>query len=146
MDNQFVTYEIALALKELGFNENCFTCYNPGKNLVNWYSEPNPEWPYCINSYYKRGLISEYVAAPLWQQVMDWFRVTHNMLVSVCSNDSGYLFEWSDTVGGTYIYDFGFDGTNDSGCWNTFEEARKASIIYALLFINGKIDFYSGSE
>jgi len=34
MEKQFVTYEIALKLKELGFNELCFGYFNGDKELM----------------------------------------------------------------------------------------------------------------
>ena len=34
MKEQFVTYEIALKLKELDFNEECFGYFNEKKNLI----------------------------------------------------------------------------------------------------------------
>ena len=61
---QFVSYEIALKLKELGFNEECFGYYCKNKEF----------------SFYGQNHLLEVVAeanatiipAPLWQQVIDW--------------------------------------------------------------------------
>ena len=69
MKEQFVTYEIALKLKEKGFNENCMY---PFVNMMIDTSYVNfIDW----NEKYKKhnGLC----AAPLWQQVIDWFREKH---------------------------------------------------------------------
>lgn len=61
MEKQFVTYEIALKLKKLGFNEECFGFYLPDKTLnYNW--DKNPE------------LYVFATLAPLWQQAIDFFR------------------------------------------------------------------------
>jgi hypothetical protein len=59
MEKQFVTYEIAKALKELGFNEKCFGYFNEDKIIVFSIIDPN-----------KR---KEIIFVPLWQQVIDWF-------------------------------------------------------------------------
>ena len=82
MKDQFVTYEIALALKELGFKEKCLTAYtNKGELGSVWNVDPDicegellMEYAdnslYCING----ELLLDYIAASLWQQVIDWFR------------------------------------------------------------------------
>ena len=61
MKEQFVTYEIALKLKELGFDEECLAWYDKDKQfqLLNTNVFPN-------------GAINQkniYPRAPLWQQV-----------------------------------------------------------------------------
>jgi hypothetical protein len=78
MKKQFVTYPITLALKELGFNDfHRFGWYiiedgtEFGKSLHVSGDEAfyfNPE--YCIK-------------APLWQQVIDWFRTEHGIWITV---------------------------------------------------------------
>ena len=71
MKKQFVTYEIALKLKKLGFDEECLGIYNPELNMniygvgVNWNTEN-------INDIKK-----EWCSAPLYQQIIDWLREKH---------------------------------------------------------------------
>ena len=65
MKKQFVTYEIALAMKELGFNEPCFGYFDKNENL---------EW-FAGNigvAHWNLPNIDN-ISAPLWQQVIDWF-------------------------------------------------------------------------
>ena len=64
MKNEFVNYEIALELKELGFDELCFSFYNTEKKLYN------------SEGYYKKGynVLNEEVVAPLYQQAFRFFR------------------------------------------------------------------------
>ena len=59
MEKEFVPYEQALALKELGFNESCFGAYHNENNLDLW----SEEFDY-----------SYAVKAPLYQQAFRWFR------------------------------------------------------------------------
>lgn len=62
MKEQFVTYEIALKLKELGFDKKCFGYFgiqNEVEIEISYNSNPN---------LIRRNFIS----APLWQQVIDW--------------------------------------------------------------------------
>lgn len=55
MEKQFVPYELALKLKELGFKENCIMYYDSKGVLVNYFNLST-------------------TVAPLWQQAFDWFR------------------------------------------------------------------------
>jgi hypothetical protein len=78
MKNEFVSYEQAVALKVLRFNEIC---------LAYWYNEtPTNPMGQCI-VYYKKpydddkiinGIIRDYYWAPLKQQVFRWFREKYN--------------------------------------------------------------------
>lgn len=63
MKEQFVTYEIALRLKELGFDEECF----------GYYTEQH-DGSYFLCVYQEEEEFSKIrIGAPLWQQVIDWF-------------------------------------------------------------------------
>jgi len=67
VDKDFVPYQEALVLKELGFNEPCFGYYNSGvKNPL--------EVEYSIPYDHK-----EYLSAPLYQQAFRWFREKYNL-------------------------------------------------------------------
>lgn len=63
MKNEFIPYEEALALKELGFDEECFGCYTKDKELSLDYSDNKGEGHYF-----------QYCSAPLYQQAFRWFR------------------------------------------------------------------------
>jgi hypothetical protein len=66
MEKEFIPYEQALALKELGFDEPCFGRYgNDSKMLYKDYSkELHSNW---------------HTMAPLWQQAFSWFRDKYNL-------------------------------------------------------------------
>lgn len=64
MKSQFIPYEQALKLKELGFDEECFGLYNPIFHL-DFYSKN-----YNINLITDTKQIV--CSAPLWQQAFDW--------------------------------------------------------------------------
>jgi hypothetical protein len=62
MKDEFVTYDIAIDLHELGFDKECFGYFNiETKELITekWNQHPNKS-TWTVN-------------APLWQQVTDWF-------------------------------------------------------------------------
>jgi hypothetical protein len=71
MKEQFVTYEIALRLKELGFNEECFGYFDENSefNMFEYFDLERQNS--TIQSDY--GGIKQ-CTAPLWQQVIDWLR------------------------------------------------------------------------
>lgn len=75
MKREFVTYEIALNLKELGFNMLCFACFDTEKEIVlemSYNADPNLR---------ERG----FVAAPLWQQATRWLMEYERIFVSINS-------------------------------------------------------------
>jgi hypothetical protein len=115
MEKEFVTYEQALALKELGFDEPCFGWWFVDEKML--FIEKS-----------KKSTSDNILQAPLKQQVLRWFREKYNILGSIYSNASGYLFEWHDSIGGTHRGWSEYEGPNDSGCWDSYEEAESACI------------------
>jgi hypothetical protein len=73
MKKEFVTYEQALKLKELGFDEKCLAFYN-GKFL----DSTEYDFDSCVSKD-----IGHCVAAPLKQQVFRWFRDVWGYCVSI---------------------------------------------------------------
>jgi hypothetical protein len=107
MDKEFVTYEQALALKELGFKEDCLASYyHAGKRLD-------------ICEYINHG---EYtMLAPLKQQVFRWFREKYDISVYITRNlhfvDNNT--KWKPVIANMYYPQLTFD---------TYEEAENAAI------------------
>ena len=70
IENEFIPFEQALALKELGFDEQCLALYDlDGKitiEFVNWKNAKNRKSNYLI-------------ATPLYQQAFRWFREKYNI-------------------------------------------------------------------
>jgi hypothetical protein len=67
MDKEFVTYEQALALKELGFKEDCFGYYVITTLLIT-----------TDNVYDSKEI--PVIKAPLKQQVFRWFREEYGLI------------------------------------------------------------------
>ena len=78
MKDQFATYEIALALKELGFNEQCFAVFLKNKELMVLYQPGNG---IIIHT---DGVLDEEddCVAPLWQQAIDFLWTEKGILVN----------------------------------------------------------------
>ena len=85
MNKEFIPYEEAIALKELGFDELCLAYYQKSsvigddtilpliirKEATNWND----------NSFSKLGV--PFYSAPLYQQAFRWFREKYNMNICI---------------------------------------------------------------
>jgi hypothetical protein len=73
MNKEFIPYEQALELKELGFNEQCFAAQKD--NIIDYGSE--------MHSFiYNMDCGDIWVALPLYQQAFRWFREKHELRIS----------------------------------------------------------------
>ena len=83
MKNEFVPYEIALAMKELGFDESNRWLYHDGKLVHTYNFKPR-------NHNAIPGTIE--VTAPLYQQAFRWFREEFEIDVCIIPKfgDNGY--------------------------------------------------------
>jgi hypothetical protein len=125
MNKEFVNYEIALALKELGYDKRCIAYYTADTKKLSLVQGYGGELMFADYVHLVNTVKS--VPCPLKQQVFRWFREKYNKLATIYSNASGFLFEYHDTIGGTHRYS-GIMGPNASGCWDTYEEAENACI------------------
>ena len=91
MDKEFVTYEVALALKDLGFDEECMAGYDKEDNTL--YIAYIINAGVQFNSHY-------YDKAPLKQQVFRWFREKYEFYYHIfplqitASDKKGYRYSW----------------------------------------------------
>lgn len=84
MDKQFVTKEIAEALKELGFDEKCLAFYHEEKlwcYAQGYHDYGSFEHSTDFNYHNNKNCYG--ISAPLWQQVGDWFETEHNIIISI---------------------------------------------------------------
>lgn len=117
MKKEFIPYEQALALKELGFDEPCIAIY----------SNANPKTGLYTLKKYRLKLIKQSsqkdkgVKAPLYQQAFRWFRDEHGMSGSIQIEHDAYqwsIFEEGETSG---LASDNWDGTD-------YEEAELACL------------------
>ena len=76
MEKEFIPYEQALALKELGFDEPCFGYFDP---LLGDYTIMNSD---CINpkpTLFNHNSSSVVVSAPTFSQAFRWFREKYRL-------------------------------------------------------------------
>jgi hypothetical protein len=109
MEKEFVTYEQALALKELGFNEECFGYYVITTLLIT-----------TDNVYNSKEI--PVIKAPLKQQVFRWFREKYELYYRISGvKQSQYHYSID------YQYKDGKWGMM-AGDVTTYEEAENACI------------------
>jgi len=108
MEKEFVTYEQALALKELGFDEMCF----------GFYSNQKFELMLCRNREPWMG--NGVVSAPLKQQLFRWFRRRYSSQCDIWQYEDDLTFAFSIKIKFNRI-----DGYID---FTSYEEAENACI------------------
>jgi hypothetical protein len=108
MEKEFVTYEQALALKELGFDEMCF----------GFYRSPIIELMRCRNSEPWMG--NSVVSAPLKQQVFRWFR-ENGYMIDICPNFEDGLYYFGICYKHKFLFETDYE-------YSIYEEAENACI------------------
>ena len=148
MKDQFVTYEIALKLKELGFNEECLACYTPhlGKGIFELISKGTSNEKSGFNERFIKAKAINGCAAPLWQQVIDWFRDEPDIVIEITRQ------KYFDTYANSYAYEVvckvyknkELEGSvvirdnKNNHIFYSYEEAREQAILKAIQIINGR--------
>ena len=128
MNKEFIPYEQSLELKELGFDEPCLaTTDQTGFIPIEGTKHP-----------IRGAMWYDTIDAPLYQQAFRWFKDKHNMLSTIYSNASGFLYEWSDTIGGTHRGWSDCEGPNNGGVWDTYEEAELACLKKLIEIVKNK--------
>ena len=128
MEKEFVTYEQALALKELGFDEQCF-----GHWFLNLKEENMITYP---ETGFTKWYTGKEILAPLHQQAFRWFREKHGLYLYMVPEfyTTGINFNWQVlwylskerwirhmVHNGTFMY-------GDNGEYPTQEDAESAAI------------------
>ena len=119
MNKEFVPYEIALALKELGFNETCFGYWNRDTylpkltfNLVKPFAH---EW--CV-------------PAPLYSQAFRFFREKYRLHQEISIGVRGFYYTYRNFYdsSGVHLFDV-HPFTGQLMYFETYETAELACLI-----------------
>lgn len=140
MEKYFIPYEIALGLKELGFDEPCFGYYEPNKNLNYFEKHILKDFPYLT----KNSEYQDLCAAPTFSQTFRWFREKYNIQATIEPTKDQHRFElgfnywiWNtktaeewfteprDRPAGDYVFD-------------TYEEAELACLVKLIEIVKEK--------
>jgi len=138
MKNEFVPYEEALVLKELGFNELCLAYYQKSSVIGDDTILPliirNEATNWNDNSFSKLGV--PFYSAPLYQQAFRWFREKYklNGEVNYLPNIEKYgiissnMTDKPKNLSEFKNYRRGAEVTNNYAKYDTYEEAELACI------------------
>ena len=129
----YVSLEVAKLLKEKGYPQE----YNVGtlcrlQNKANQYYEKTRaiaqsdiDNAWCVfNETY-----------PTLYETQKWIRTNHNIHIEIGNCGSGYYWSLNKANSGRFVCDYLWNGLNDGGCWDTYEEALNAGILEALKMI-----------
>lgn len=119
MKNNFVPYEQALKLKELGFDEQCLCYYSAQLDLqtVGCYDKSHP----IHLSISQSDICEAYILTPLWSQAFDWFRTNHNYHYIIEPLKIDTILDWYFSLHSV------IDGVSkhiDDTPYKSYEEAR----------------------
>ena len=123
MEKEFVTYEIALKLKELGFDEPCCALFRHERLF--------PILGFEIINSIKQSVI----AAPLWQQAIEFLSEQYNILIYIDFTPKESYF-YRETKLGYSLYHIDSEAENENKI--NFYEAREQAILKALELILNK--------
>ena len=94
MEKEFIPYKLALALKELGFDEPCFKGYTEEYKTLISFSSTN------TNTSVKNALPTKPFTAPLYQQAFRWFREKYELWQIIQQNtDKDWTYDIMPIIG-----------------------------------------------
>ncbi len=131
MRKEFVSYEIALKLKELGFDEPCFTYYYNINGIIRTGIEVHIHnaWTYAGTKKIETTL------APLYQQVFRWLRNKYAIDFSINTIYSKYnentIKQYSGVIDNKTMY-------TNVGFYDNYEEAELAGLQKMIKIIEKK--------
>ena len=136
MENQFVPYELAVKLKGLGFDEECFGYYN-SKGTLRYQGQVEPLGGMDVQEMSNEVVNSKYCSSPLWQQSFDWFRGNHNLYIIIIPTINMYWTFKTMTVieGMVEVPPYDHVDAND---YSTYEEARVACLEKLIEIVENK--------
>ena len=121
MEEQFVTYEIALKLKELGFNEKCFGYFgiqNEVKIEISYNSDLNL-------------IRRDFISAPLWQQVIDWLIEKHGIIIGYMNVNIHTNLEFMWCISTVEEIELNLPNKSER-CFKDYQKAREQAILKAI--------------
>ena len=128
MEKEFIPYEQALELKELGFDDPCYAYYEYDTKLV--YTSIVSQ---NTNSFWV--LATGIISAPLYQQAFRWFREKHGLYGIYTMGDDWNNYYWqvwrNDSMTKTYI-------CSSDYVFETHEEAELACLLKLIEIVKNK--------
>ena len=138
MKQEFITYQQALELKELGFDEPCFGWFRSTlipSNFTEFFLETEFGMNESPSDWVNSNFLDEACSAPLYQQAFRWFREKHDLHSCVAP-------VYEDEISKVIVYWIwiqGFDSFEDEDInYKTPEEAELACLIKLIEIVKTK--------
>lgn len=141
MNEDYVSYELAVKLKARGFDEPCHYHYDSDREShiiePNYTANDGEDCQYITaDDLLEDNNAWQYCSAPTLWQAQKWLREKKKIDVLVYNCACGYLWEVSKAMNGTGLILFDEKGDDEnSGCWTSYEAALSAGISAALEMI-----------
>ena len=134
MNEEFIPYEEALALKELGFDEKCFASWWNDQLVTDYIDQEE------IDALSRPSAMSKnysYMLAPLYQQAFRWFREKYNLHAIFEHDSDNYYY----VIQGVNDFDFTtIDGSEENELYLIHEEAELACLKKLIEIVNQNKD------
>ena len=127
MTKEFIPYEQALALKELGFDEPCFAIHS-----INLMTE-NEDWELKIGGIWTNHELVDSIKAPTFSQAFRWFREKYGYYYEIFVDDDktfGFLI--------SYFLEIGRANKPIQRKYATYEEAELECLIKLIEIVKTK--------
>ena len=112
MKEQIISFETAVLAEEKGFNLK--------SDFYNWYGSDK-----ILNQKYD---LSNTILAPTQSLLQKFIRETRGVHIEIHRNASGYYWSMCMSDGGTDLGWSNISGLNDSGVWDSFEDALENAL------------------
>lgn len=132
-EKEFIPYEQALALKELGFDEPCFGYFNK-----TWSKENELLFPQYVGELENWNNTQHLCSAPTFSQAFRWFREKHglrNSITDFIEDETGIEWDYEIAIIGTDIDERGnykplidYSTDDETRKFKTYEEAELACL------------------
>jgi hypothetical protein len=120
MKNEFIPYELAVKLKELGFDEPCLRVGNPnGHTMWKWIEVDKDNETISVNDILNVEYMEVYIQIPTFSQSFRWFRGKYKIRFIIQSSMSDL---------GEYFKVIFPNGEQRNVSYNTYEEAELACL------------------
>jgi hypothetical protein len=130
MKKEFTSYKLALKMKKIGFDDQCFGYYeSQDKYLVinynNQLTEEQTKRPGLYITDNRNSTLPQWaVSAPTYSQAFNWFRDNHRIVSVISFYNNGE--EWEDTEYKVTISEFEHFDTHDTFVKSEFNDYYKA--------------------
>ena len=125
MKEEYVSFVLAKKLKEKGFDMQSVDVHGKFDTDGLFHSQLYVNYA---------EVMDDAIIAPSIAQVLKWLRKEHGIHIEITAAAFGYSYIISKTpaLGGMDIHYSKYEGPNDGGAWNEWEDCATAAIEYVI--------------